>query len=271
MIEELQLFQRSTSSIWTDEYISKNLLSAHLDLNNYGASRSKATLDKTLNWIKKTIPEGSNVLDLGCGPGLYDVELASWGCYVTGIDFNSESIRYAEKEKNVPGKTKYEYGNYLEKDFNGKYESVLMIYCDFGALIPSEQTKVLKKIHSCLTEKGIFIFDIFRKGLLDSKKEKRNWYYSNGNDFWRKQPYLMLEEIKYYLDYKAVGTRNIVIDETTKKEEEYIMWDQYYDEETIGKLLGQNGFVINEIKLDLVGKNQFTSNDVMFIRAEKRK
>lgn len=77
MIEELQLFQRSTSSIWTDEYISKNLLAAHLDLSNDGASRSKATLDKTLNWIKEIIPKGSNVLDLGCGPGLYDVELAN--------------------------------------------------------------------------------------------------------------------------------------------------------------------------------------------------
>ena len=165
---------------------------------------------------------------------------------MTGIDFNKESIRYAEKENHVPGKTKYKYGNYLEKDFGEKYECAMMIYCDFGALIPSEQAKVLKKVHNCLAEKGIFIFDIFRRGLLDSKKEKRNWYYSKGDDFWRKQPYLMLEEIKHFSNYGAIGTRNIVIDETTKKEDEYIMWDQYYNEETIGKLLGQNGFAINE-------------------------
>ena len=43
-----------------------------------------------------------NILDLGCGPGLYASEFAMRGHSVTGIDFSAESIRFAE-ENAVPG------------------------------------------------------------------------------------------------------------------------------------------------------------------------
>lgn len=52
-------------------YIAKNMLAAHLDLNNDAASRNLKTIKKTIRWIETKIPKKGRVLDLGCGPGLY--------------------------------------------------------------------------------------------------------------------------------------------------------------------------------------------------------
>jgi 2-polyprenyl-3-methyl-5-hydroxy-6-metoxy-1,4-benzoquinol methylase len=77
--KELKLFQRSNETIWTDEYIGKNLLEAHLDESGDGASRRKEFREEIINWINSIIKPNSKILDLGCGPGLYSYEL---GCPV---------------------------------------------------------------------------------------------------------------------------------------------------------------------------------------------
>ncbi|MBN2693538.1 methyltransferase domain-containing protein [bacterium] len=270
MIQELKLFQQSISSIWRDSYISKNLLKAHLDFNNDAASRGVVSINNTIDWIIKRVPNKASILDLGSGPGLYAIELAKLGYKVTGVDFNKSSIEYAIDNNHIEGKTEYIYGDYLNESLNNSiYDSVLMIYCDFGALIPSEQEKILKKIYSLLPKDGVFIFDVFGKRLADIKKDKRNWYYSNGGDFWRENPYIMLEEVKNFPNSQAIGARYILIDEVTKEKTDYIMWDQYYDEKQIKTLLENNGFLVEEIEHSLVKENQFISNDVMFIKAKK--
>ena len=69
--DNLQVYQRSKNFIWTDSYIAKNMLAAHLDLNNDATSRNLKTIKKTIRWIETKIPKKGRVLDLGCGPGLY--------------------------------------------------------------------------------------------------------------------------------------------------------------------------------------------------------
>jgi hypothetical protein len=63
-----------------------------------------------------------------------------------------------------------------------------MIYCDFDALIPDEKKLLLKRLDNLLDENGVFIFDVFGKDELKNQQEKRNWYISDGNDFWSKEP-----------------------------------------------------------------------------------
>ncbi len=261
---ELELFQRNETSIWTDEYISKELLKCHLDETTEGASRSAQKRNKIVDFINQSIKPHSKILDLGCGPGLMDAELAKLGHKVLGADFNIESINYANKNMKLSG-TKYLYKNYLTEDFDGKYDVILMIYCDFGALIPSEQKILLKKIHNLLTDDGVFIFDVFEtscthKPLQNSTK----WSFSNGNDFWCKEPYLLLEEVKVFDGQNAVGERYFVIEQGSFKQKEFILWNQYYTKTTICNLLSENKFKIKKINFDLLDKN-----NVMFLISEK--
>ena len=83
--KELKLFQRSNETIWTDEYIGKNLLKAHLDESDDAASRKKESRLETINWISYFIKPNSKILDLGCGTGLYSFEFGKLGHKVYGM------------------------------------------------------------------------------------------------------------------------------------------------------------------------------------------
>lgn len=93
IVNNLQLYQRSKSFIWTDKHISKNMLAAHLDLDSDVASRNVSTIKKTVEWISSVSKENAKILDIGCGPGLYSTALSEKGFDVTGIDISSRSIK----------------------------------------------------------------------------------------------------------------------------------------------------------------------------------
>jgi SAM-dependent methyltransferase len=262
--DELKLFQRSKETIWTDDYISKRLLDAHLDESSDGASRKKYLREKTINWINSNINKNSRIIDFGCGPGLYSYELGKIGHRVLGVDFNKESIYYANENKKIKDLVEYKCGNYLEEDFEEKYDVALMIWCDFGALIPNEQEILLDKIKNLLVDGGLFIFDVFGTGYKKSKKENKDWYISNGNDFWNETPYILLEELKIFGN--VVGTRYYLIDQKTGKIKEYILWNQCYEENEIKRLLEYNGFKIEEQNKELVKNEQ----NIIFIKAKKQ-
>ena len=265
-LKDLQLFERSKASIWTDEYISKELLKCQLDDFSDGASRKPEKREKILNFLRENIKPGSKILDLGCGPGLIDFELGRLGHNILGIDFNLESVNYANKNKKLEN-IEYIYKNYLTEDLKGKFDVILMIYCDFGALIPEEQKTLLEKIHDLLKDDGLFIFDVFKtsdRNYKQTNKSFKRWSFSNGNDFWNKEPYLFLEEAKVFKKENAVGRRYFIINPNSNTEKEFILWDQYYDENSIGSLLLENKFKIKKMK-----NNLFYDEGTMFIISEK--
>jgi len=249
---ELKLFQRSNDSIWTDEYIGKSLLKVHLDENSDGASRKFLARTDIINWINSKIEPNSQIIDLGCGPGLYAYEFGTLGHKILGIDFNQESIGYAQKNNSIKGITEYKCSDYIKDTVDGEFNVAIMIFCDFGALIPSEQKILLQKINSILTDDGVFIFDVFGKSEIKNHTDKRNWYISEGNDFWSKEPYFLLEESKIFENEFTRGTRYYLTNQLSGKIKECIIWDQYYDENSIKQLLSKNGFEVIEINKDII-------------------
>ncbi|MDR1029652.1 MAG: hypothetical protein LBL76_02120, partial [Treponema sp.] len=149
-------------------------------------------------------------------------------------------------------------------DIEGKYNVALMIWCDFGALIPSEQIVLLNRINNILENGGVFIFDVFGIELLKNSKDGKDWYFSKGKDFWNKEPYLMMEETKIFDN--TIGRRYIILDEKTNTKKEYILWDQYYKRIEIKSLLRTNNFIIKEINDNIVD-----DENILFIRSEKRR
>ncbi len=266
---ELRLYSRSDSNIWTDSYIAKNMLLAHLDYENDGASRNLNTVKRTLNWIYSVSEGKKKIIDLGCGPGIYANLLDKNGYSVTGIDISALSIDYAKKWAEKENSTiDYRCSNYIKDRIDGKYDIAICIYCDFGALIPGEQKLFLKNVHKSINKDGFIILDVFGNGLNRKRKEYRKWEYIDGKDFWSSKPHYLLEESKHFKDLEIWGSRTIVIEEK-KKVKEYIMWDQYYSEDKIKNLLKDNGFLVEEVNDKLVKKNKFASNNVLFVKARK--
>lgn len=85
-----KLFEQSTASIWDDPHISKGMLKAHLNENQESATRKLDFVKKSVAWINTVLPNHhyNNLLDLGCGPGIYAELFYQYGYQVTGIDLS---------------------------------------------------------------------------------------------------------------------------------------------------------------------------------------
>ena len=107
----------TTRELWTDKHTSKQMLSFHLNGEIDVASRNTTFIDKSVEWISSYfhVGAGTKIADFGCGPGLYTTRLARKQAEVTGIDFSTRSIEYAQEiavRENLP--IEYINQNYLE-------------------------------------------------------------------------------------------------------------------------------------------------------------
>jgi len=269
LTEHLTLNTRSENILWTDAHIAQNMLAAHLDYENDAASRNLQTIKKTVHWINSVSEGKRSLLDLGCGPGIYANQFSAMGYAVTGIDISENSIQYAknwaEKEGNA---ITYFCKDYVKEEIEGKFDIATCIYCDFGALLPTEEKRFLENIHHALNKDGILIFDVFGRKFGTTRKETNTWSFSAGPSFWCPNPHFILEENIHFADEMAWGRRVFIL-EADKAPKEYILWDYYFDEEKITALLRDNGFLVEMINKALISENEFTSNDVMMIKARK--
>ena len=127
----------SGTAFWDDDYISGQMLKAHLDPDFEGASRKLSFIEKSAAWLSGLVPPSDypQLLDKGCGPGIYAEKFARAGYQVTGVDFSRRSIDYARQSaRSQDLDISYLYQNYLEMELPQSFDFAVMIYCDYGAL-----------------------------------------------------------------------------------------------------------------------------------------
>lgn len=237
------LYEKGNSIMWTDEYISKQLLEIHLNPEVDLASRTGQSIDNTVEFILRSCKKpGLNILDLGCGPGLYAERLAESGHRVTGVDFSETSIEYASDQARLKNlDINYICKDYLTLDFKDKFDVVLLVYTDFGVLIPSEREKLLAIIRQALTSGGMFMFDVINDKNLEQKfQEHKTWTVESGG-FWRDSPYLALINGFHYSSEKVFLQQHIIIDQT-ENIKTYRFWTHYFENADIIHTLTENGF-----------------------------
>lgn len=260
-----ELFEKTTCNIWTDPYIRQQMLTEHLNPKSDGASRKSESIKKITDFIIANSKPGGRLLDLGCGPGLYTSTFADKGYTITGIDFNETSIEYAEKQRND---IHYITGDYIKDYPQGKFDIVIIIYCDLGTHSDIERDILLHNIYNSLNEGGVFIFDVFTEALIKDKHESKSWEYTPNGGFWDENKYLILSETFHYPKNKAFAYQYNLL--TEKENKHFIVWDRYYNEDEICKILKDTGFHKATIHKDILDNNNFTSESEMFIVAQKK-
>jgi len=227
----------TTIAFWTDEYIAKNMLKAHLDPNKDAASRNHKTIKKTVDFIDTLLKEKKTICDFGCGPGLYTNLLAQKGHEVIGVDVSENSLEYARKQnKSVD----YIELNYVTDLLRTKIDFGMMIYCDFGAMDPISQSAFLKNVHFTLKEDGLFFFDVMSHGWFDKQIEDYNRTTEKDGFFMEGDAEIVSKTIKYpklklvLRSHEIKGNINM----------EYINRDKCYDVDEMKILLEDNGFEI---------------------------
>ena len=228
--------------MWVDAYISRQLLEVHLNPDIELASRKASTIDTTVDWIREKIPgEHLEILDLGCGPGLYAEKLARLGHKVTGMDFSVNSINYARKSA---GRNKlditYVEQDYLTLDEENRYDLVMMIFTDFGVLHPEERERLLANVRRALKPGGRFLFDVLNENFPATASGNRNWE-AVEKGFWREGAYLAISDSFYFENERVTLNQHVVIDES-ETVEVYRFWFHTFSNADLEGLLSAHNF-----------------------------
>lgn len=252
--KEPPVYEKSSKAFWDDEHISKGMLEAHLDAAFDGASRKLPTIQKSVAWICNYCQDVENkqLLDLGCGPGIYSELLYDQGFSVTGIDFSRRSIAYAQNHaEETKRKIEYHYQNYLEMDYQNKFDLVILIYCDFGVLPPQDRAVLLKKIHKALKRGGILILDVYHEPYRNAFHEMQSIQYEDGG-FWSPEPYVVIQKNKVYTRTNNTLEQYLVI--TKESMECFYIWNQIYSKVSFMEEIEKQGFETVDMFDDICGR-----------------
>jgi len=257
--------------MWTDPYISQKLLTVHLDPVNAAASRTPQAIEETVSFIHKRIKPGSRILDLGCGPGLYTARLAALGHHVTGVDFSTNSIEYAKtRPEAAQYGIHYEQANYLELNYTEEFDLVMMIYCDFGVLIPVDRNRLIEVIRKALKPGGMFFFDALTEEAADRLTYGTSWESETASDgFYSPEPYFCLNESRRFPEHRATLDQHLVVfeDGSTKL---YRFWNHYFREEDVRNLFLPHGFSdVEAIEGLLHGDGPYQDHGVVFYEVKR--
>lgn len=265
----MELYEIGNENIWSNSYVREQLLKAHLSPDSDAASRKPKAIRATVDWILKDQSSGGSIIDLGCGPGLYTQEFASRGWAAVGVDINESAINYAvESGKSKESTVQYLHQSYLDKIDAGVFDIATCIYCDFGALTNEQQKTFLLNVHQLLATNGVLVFDVFGEGISQTKTAGRSWEKASANGFWSESPCYVLSECQHFEKEQVWGQKYIVIPDSGEPCT-YTLWDHYFTAEKLESLLSEAGFSVIETKSDLVEESDFTSRDVLFVRARK--
>ena len=263
-------FEKIGQPIWTDEYVAKQLLAAHLDPNTDVASRRPETIDRSVAWIVEEIQlkPGMSILDLGCGPGLYCQRLAKAGMKVTGVDFSEASVSYAKKQalaEKLP--IDYRLQNYLEFTEEDCFDAALLIYGDYCVLSPLDRIQLLKIVSRSLTEGGRFILDVTTRQGRKKWGLKNGWYAAEGG-FWSEKRHIVLAQGFDYPEELIYLDQYIIIDEHDGVRV-FRNWFQDFTVDSIREELEVGGFHVLGLYADLLGNPFVEGSEWIGIVAER--
>jgi len=260
----------TASELWTDDFVSKKMLSFHLNEEIDVASRKTEFIDRSVEWIAShfNIGEGTKIADFGCGPGLYTKRLARRQADVTGIDFSTRSIQHAQEAASSEGLSiKYVNLNYLDYESDDRFQLILMIMCDFCALSPEQRRHILSKFYNLLESGGSILLDVYSIAAFEQREETAKYEVNLLDGFWSPNKYYgFLNTFKYEKEKVILDKYTIV--EATRTRTVY-NWLQYFTPETLESELAECGFAIEQFYSDVAGSPSNTESTEFAVVAKK--
>jgi SAM-dependent methyltransferase len=230
------------------------MLRYHLDPSVEAASRSAEVIGASVAWIatRFDLTAGTQVVDLGCGPGLYANALARSGTAVTGVDFSPRSIAHAREAARRDGlSTAYVEADYLTWTPEHRFDLALMIYCDYGAMAPLQRGQLLGRVRDLLEPGGAFLLDVSSLAALADLEEVAAYAPMLMDGFWSPNPYFGFMNTFVYPDERVSVDRYEIVE--ADRTRTFCNWVQYYDPESLAAELGAAGFTVAEVLGDVAG------------------
>lgn len=258
-----QLYQKTPTKFWNDDHISKGMLEAHLDANIDAASRKHEFIDQSVEWIVSMLPQGAQLLDIGCGPGLYTKRFSDKGLNVTGLDFSERSINYAKEQDH---KSEYVLMDYLNMDYHETFDIITLIWCDYGALIPSDRNTLLQRVYRALKPGGLFLLDVFTAHHNKDFHESTSWELNEEGGFWSPKSHLCLSAEYLYTDSITCNTYVIVEEDEVRN---YNIWNTCFTPDSLIEEMRPIGFNAHGFYADVSGKSLRENSETLCVILKK--
>lgn len=199
---------------------------------------------KRLNFIEQTLkarlPEGAEVLDVGCGNGVISRKLGELGFTVRGIDVSDKAIEKARQLNKWP-KVNFEVKSAEQLAADGqRYHAVI---CSEVLEHLNEPSRLLNVIHQILTDDGVLIAtvpngngprELFVTRPYISLQKKNNW-------MWR-----FVQRMKSLFGYR--GT-------TVQSDADDLTHIQFFTQNSLNKLAASTHF-----NIEYWGKTNFVED-----------
>jgi SAM-dependent methyltransferase len=254
---------------WDDPAFSQRILGEHLTQEHDAASRRKVKIKKQVDWIHKQVLDGkpTNILDLGCGPGLYAAPFIKLGHTYAGIDFSPACIEYARK--NAPQGCNYQLSDVRSAEYGNGYGLILFI---FGALniVPTQDAhSILEKAYKALNPGGTLLLEVSTLDAVDQIGNQPSMWYSAEASLFSDKPHLCLME-NFWDEEQAIATeRFYIVDAKTGEVTRHAASTQAYDEEQIESLLRKTGYGEVTFFPSLTGKPSEGVDDFLAVIATR--
>ncbi|MEM7129450.1 MAG: methyltransferase domain-containing protein [Chloroflexota bacterium] len=257
---------------WDEPAFSQRMLKEHLSQAHDAASRRFTTIDKHVNWIHSTIlaQKPSQILDLGCGPGLYTERLARLGHHCVGIDFGPASIEYAQEQATSQNLTiDYRHEDIRQAEYGVGFDLVMLINGEFNVFRPTEARKLLLKSLNALNEGGLLLIEPHTFAGVQIKADEPSRWRAAQKGLFSDFPHLWLQEHFWDAKSDATITRHYIIDATTAEVTKHAETLQAYKEERYRQLLTSVGFSTIQRFASLTGSADFVQDDMFVLVAQK--
>jgi len=254
---------------WNDPDFSQRMLKEHLSQKHDAASRRKTKIKKQVGWIHEYVlaKTTSNLLDLGCGPGLYCAELARLGHACSGIDFSPASIDYAVKHS--PATCNYTLGDVRTTRFGHGYDLVMFIFGEFNVFKPADARQILKKACAALRPGGKLLLEIHTVDTVEQMGNQPSTWYSSESGLFSEKPHLCLME-SFWDEAQTIATeRFFIIDAETAQVTRYAASTIAYDEAQMTRMVREAGFSGVEFQPSLTGKAATRADEFYVVIAQK--
>jgi SAM-dependent methyltransferase len=261
-------FAPHDAPFWDDPHIGRQMLAAHLDPATDAASRRPEMIGRIVDHLVRAIPlcVGDELVDLGCGPGLYAMAFAERGVRVTGIDLSPTSIAWARDAALAAGHTIHlRLEDYTRSPLGGPYDAAVLIYLDLGVLPDEPLDRLLDGVRSSLRPGGAFAFDVNAMPRARPADAAITVERSDGG-FWRPGPHLVIETTYRYgpdvdlAQYAVVDEGGLTV---------YRVWDRAWTLTDLRARLGRHGLRVEERWSDLAGTPWRRSSPTLGVLARR--
>lgn len=212
------------------------------------------------------LKSGMKILDIASGNGRLSHEFARRGYLTYGIDKGKAGIEYSKQiaeSENLAG-CKFIQGNAADIEIPGQFDFAMIIFGAIANMTSDEASRLVAKLSDVIIPSGQLIIELccLTEYITGDFTE---WYISD-TDLWGDSVHLVLSENYFNAEKSYMAIRHWIIDLATGDLKLVTGREQYYDIESMQKLLSTGGFAIEDIYGGWDGREYASIGESMILK-----